>query len=85
MTELWFNGKLVTEKEFERLLNESQQYMIDSETKIREKFGVSPNTASAIFYLRTRSRWSEEKEAELIARDKAGDPISLGAVLSGEF
>lgn len=85
MTELYFNGKLVSEEEFEQMLNDSQEYMIEREQEIKEKFGVSENTASAILYLRSRSRWTPEKEAELIERDKAGNPISLGAVLAGEF
>lgn len=84
-TELWINGVQVTDEEFMQALDESQERMIEVENNIREAFGVSPDTASAIFYLRGRSRWTEEKEQELIDRDKAGNPISLGDVLSGEF
>ena len=85
MTELYFNGKRVSEEEFEQMLNDSHEYMVEREKEIKKKFGVSENTASAILYLRSRSRWTLEKEAELIKRDKAGNPISLGAVLAGEF
>lgn len=85
MTELWFNGMQVSEEEFNQMLNDSQEFMIEEEKKIKEKFHVSDDTASAILYLRSRSRWTLEKETELIERDHAGNPISLGAVLSGEF
>lgn len=85
MTELWINGKNVTEEEFMKELEKAQEYMTGEEKRIVEDFGVTPQTASAIFYLRTRSRWTVDKELELIERDKAGDPISLGTVLSGEF
>lgn len=85
MTELWFNGKQVSEEEFNQMLNDSQEFMVEEEKKIKKEFGVSENTASAILYLRSRSRWTPEKETELIKRDHAGNPISLGAVLSGEF
>lgn len=85
MAELWVDGQLVSEEEFERMLNDSQEYMVYRENEIKKKYGVSENTASAILYLRSRSRWTLEKETELIERDKAGKPISLGLVLSGEF
>lgn len=85
MTEFVFNGVPMTEEEFHQALDESQDFMIAEEEKISEEYGVSGNTASAILYLRGRSRWTLEKENELIARDKAGNPISLGVVLSGEF
>lgn len=84
-TELYFNGQPVTEQELYDILDEAQEYMIDEEKKIAETFGVSDNTASAILYLRTRSRWTPEKEKELVDRDKGGNPISLRAVLAGDF
>lgn len=83
--EIILDGKMVTEKELAELLNELQERRIDAEEKIREEFGVSHETASAIFYLRTRSRWTQGKELELINRDRAGEPVSLGTVLSGDF
>lgn len=83
--ELYFNGQQVTEQELFDALDESQEFMISEEKKIADMYGVSDDTASAIFYLRTRSRWTSEKENELVDRDKRGNPISLGVVLSGEF
>lgn len=86
MTDFFINGEQVEdEAAFVKALDEAQEYMITQEKEIREKFDVSDDTASAILYLRGRSRWTPEKELELIERDKAGDPISLGAVLSGDF
>lgn len=85
MTEFSFNGQSMDKDEFIQALNESQEYMIAEEDRIKEEFGVSENTASAILYLRSRSRWTQEKEDELIDRDLAGMPISLGRVLRGEF
>lgn len=85
MTEFVFNGVSMNEEEFQQALEESQEFMVAQEKEIREKYGVSENTASAILYLRSRSRWTLEKENELITRDKAGDPIPLGKVLAGEF
>jgi hypothetical protein len=86
MTEFFIDGEKVENKEaFVRALNVAQEVMVEQEKNIAETFEVSPDTASAIFYLRTRSRWTWDKERELIDRDHAGDPISLGAVLSGEF
>jgi hypothetical protein len=83
--ELYFNGERVSEPELYSALDEVQEYMIDEEQKVAEKFGVSTSTASAIVYLRTRSRWTSEKEKELVDRDKAGNPFELGLVLSGVF
>jgi hypothetical protein len=85
MTEFVFNGVELDEEAFLGALAEAQEHMIDAENQIRLDYGVSRNTASAIFYLRGRSRWTLEKEHELVKRDHAGDPISLGMVLSGEF
>jgi hypothetical protein len=85
MTEFFFNGVQMSEDELNKALDESQERMIGEIRKIELEFGVSNSTACAIFYLRGRSRWTEEKEKELVTRDKIGFPISLGAVLSGDF
>lgn len=85
MTEFVFDGVELDREAFLGALAEAQDHMIDAEKEIRINYGVSRNTASAIFYLRGRSRWTLEKEQELVDRDHAGDPISLGMVLSGEY
>lgn len=84
-TEFYFNGEKMSEEELIEALKESENYMIAEEARIQAEFGVSNNTASAILYLRSRSRWTDEKERELINRDLNGYPIPLGKVLSGEF
>lgn len=84
--EFYFNGeKLENEEALIEALKESQECMIENERKIAEEFGVTNQTAAAISYLRTRSRWTQEKEDQLIVRDRLGMPISLGTVLSGDF
>lgn len=85
MTEFQFNGVKVTEEEMIELMQQSQDYMVQQEAEIRKAYGVSDETASAILYLRGRSRYTEEKEAELVRRDIEGNPIPLGKVLRGEF
>lgn len=86
MTEFFVNGEQMEDDEaFNRALDEAQDRMIEAEKLIQNQFSVSEETASAIFYLRTRSRWTPEKEIELIERDHTGRPIPLGQVLSGEF
>ena len=85
MTEFYWNGMKVTEEEMNQLANAQQEYMIENINAIRDVLEVSEDTASAIHYLRTRSRWTEEKEQELIDRDRVGNPIPLHDVLSGEF
>jgi hypothetical protein len=62
-----------------------QDSMDEEQRQIAQDLGVSEETASSIQYLRTRSRWTQEKENELIARDKAGNPMDPDLVLSGEF
>lgn len=84
-TEFFFNGEKVTEDEMYDRLDESQLLMEKEEERAAQDYGVSKQTASAICYLRTRSRWTREKEQELVDRDKAGNPISLNTVLSGDF
>lgn len=71
--------------ELNAIMAEWQDAMIAEQKEISEKLGVSDGTAAAIQYLRTRSRWTPEKELELIERDKVGNSIPLSTVLTGEF
>lgn len=51
------------------------QNEVDKEIRtLAEGLGVSVTCAGNIWYLRTRSRWSQEAEDELIRMDKAGEP-----------
>lgn len=47
------------------------------------KLGISYSAAADVVYLRTRSRWTQEKEDHLISLAREGKP--LPDVLSGEF
>lgn len=83
---IYLNGeKLSDEAELFEALDQAQERMVAEIAEVEREFGVSPNTADAIVYLRSRSRWTPQKEVELIERDRAGNPIPLGKVLSGEF
>ena len=54
-----------------------------SASALAEELQISQRCANFVLYLRGRSRWTQEKEDELIRLDKAGEP--LPNVLSGEF
>lgn len=82
---LFWNGRRVTHEEFDELLVSAEEEELRAEDEIMQRVGVSRPTASAIIYLRSRSRWTVEKELELIERDRAGNPIPLSEVLSGIF
>lgn len=84
--EIYFNNtRLNSVSELNSVMDAWQDSMVEEERRIIDELEVSPNTASAILYLRSRSRWTVAKEQELISRDRAGNPIPLGDVLSGEF
>lgn len=80
-----FNGKEVTEEEWRALEEGYQQAMLNEESTVKDQYQVNDETAASIVYLRSRSRWSPEKEAELVQRYRQGSPISLADVLTGEF
>ena len=42
-----------------------------------QELGVSERCAADVFYLRTRSRWTEELEKELILLHKNGNPPNM--------
>jgi hypothetical protein len=85
MTQFVFNGVEMNEDQFMDALNASQEIMMREQEEIREEYNVSNETASAIMYLRGRSRWTSAKETELVNRDHAGNPIPMNLVLQGEF
>jgi hypothetical protein len=51
--------------------------------KLEKELGVDSDYAMAIFYLRGRSRWNQEKENELIRMCKDGEECPN--VFAGEF
>ena len=62
------------------ILQEETDRAIEAEA---ETLGVSFNDMSLVHYLRSRSRWTQEKEDYLIELAREGKP--LPNVLSGEF
>ncbi len=52
---------------------------------ISRSLGVSDQVAQDIWYLRTRSRWTQELEDQLVAAARAGKPIDSVKVCSGEW
>lgn len=85
-TKLIFNGKEVTPEQWEALQEGHQQAMLNAEADIKQQWQLEDDSvAASILYLRSRSRWTWEKEAELVQRSRDGNPIPLSDVLSGEF
>lgn len=72
-----------TDQEFARIMELIDEAARDEEGAIRERLGVSAEAAAKIAYLRTRSRWTQEKEDQLIKLDKAGQ--RLPHVYDGDF
>lgn len=68
---------------FNKAMNTQQDAMSKDEKNIASTLNVSLHTAGLIQYLRTRSRWTQEKEDELVRLDQAGE--TLPNVLAGEF
>ena len=53
------------------------QAWVDEHDKLVKELGLSEKCVSDILYLRTRSRWSQELENDLIRRHKAGEEINI--------
>lgn len=64
-------------------MNEVQDGYAREITRISKELGIPEGSAGDIWYLRTRSRWTQEKEDQLIKLAKEGKP--LPNVLAGEF
>lgn len=69
--------------ELTELMGEWQDAMIEDQKDIAKTLNVSLGAASSIQYLRTRSRWTQNKENELVRLDQAGEKFP--DVLSGDF
>ena len=59
-------------KEFQKLMDDLHNTLIEKAKAIAKKYKVSELCAANIQYLRTRSRWTPELEQQLIKIDKAG-------------
>lgn len=70
-------------EEFNKMMDEMQNAQIEYIQIEAEKLDINVSDMSLIFYLRTRSRWTQEKEDYLIQLSKAGK--RLPNVLAGEF
>lgn len=65
------------------LIEDLQDYMEVEQENLAKELGVSSKAAGLIQYLRSRSRWTQEKEDHLIFLDKQWK--KLPNVLCGEF
>jgi len=63
------------------VVNETNFYIENLATTL----GVNERVAADIWYLRTRARWTQELENQIIAAAKAGCPIDSGSILNGEW
>lgn len=65
-------------QDFDRMIQEQFTYPIQEDIMdMSEELGVSYQCAADIYYLRTRSRWTEELENELIRLHKQGNPPNM--------
>lgn len=55
------------------LMNAQQDMWIQEIQEIAEQYNISDGWASDIWYLRTRSRWTQEKESEMIKQAQNGE------------
>jgi len=53
--------------------------------KVAKEFGISEDVANDVVYLRTRSRWRQDLEQQIIDAAKAGNPISSDDIMTGEW
>lgn len=61
-------------KEFNEKMNKVQDSINDYISNLAEKLGVSNRCAGDVYYLRTRSRWTQDLEDKLIKLHKEGNP-----------
>ena len=62
-------------KDINEIMDEIQKNWETNAELISEQFSIPLNAAYAILYLRTRSRWTIEKEDYLIKLAKEGKPL----------
>ena len=59
------------------MMNNWQEEMIKYQEILAKEHGVTQECAGDIFYLRSRSRWTQEKEDRLIQSYKDGNPLNI--------
>lgn len=69
--------------EFNKAMDKYQDEMSRQISEEANKLGIAFLDMSTIWYLRSRSRWTQEKEDHLIKLAQEGKP--LPNVLAGEF
>lgn len=70
-------------EEFQKAMDEYHDEMVQEISEEANKLGIAFLDMSTIWYLRSRSRWTQEKEDHLIKLAQEGKP--LPNVLAGEF
>jgi hypothetical protein len=63
----------MTAAEIDQAYTDMENEMANNNKELAESLGVSEDYARGIFYLRTRSRWTQEAENELIRMSKNGE------------
>lgn len=58
---------------FQELMNAGMDETVKEIERVAEELKVNDSFASAIVYLRTRSRWTQELENKLVEMAKAGE------------
>tara|TARA_B100000925_G_C21849201_1_gene405023 strand:- start:191 stop:487 length:297 start_codon:yes stop_codon:yes gene_type:complete len=61
--------------QFQELMNQGQDLLVEHIKELGGELGLSYSDASSIYYLRTRSRWTQELEDRLIQANRAGHSI----------
>ena len=52
---------------------------------LAKELGVSENVAGDVWYLRSRSRWTQELENQIVEAAHRGCPINSVAICNGEW
>ena len=63
---------------FQELMDKMQDETNKQIASLAKEKELTIPCAMDVWYLRTRSRWTEEKEAELIQLHKEGNPPNMG-------
>ena len=69
------NGVSMNEEEMQKAMDEYAEVTNQYIDEVAAEKKVSFQCANLIVYLRSRARWTQEKEDELVAIDHAGDPL----------
>lgn len=62
-------------KKFQEAYNAAMDKMQEDMDREAKELGVSSKAIGLIFYLRSRARWTQERENEIIRMDKNGEKL----------